>query len=108
LGVYTHACELERAHNQSLKPTVKTTMVLLIHDKNTTSIHNNEIIYNYKTTTKQLQNNYKTTTKQLQNNYKTTTKQLQNNYNTTTKQLQNNYKTTRKQLEFDYGVVHHR
>jgi hypothetical protein len=46
-------------------------MVLLIHDKNTTSIHNNEIIYNYKTTTKQLQNNYKTTTKQLQNNYKT-------------------------------------
>jgi hypothetical protein len=43
-------------------------MVLLIQDKNTTSIHNNEIIYNYKTTTIRLQNNYKTTTIQLQNN----------------------------------------
>jgi hypothetical protein len=76
LGVYTHARKSDRAHNQSSKPTVKTTMVLLIQYKNTTSIHNNEIIYNYKTTTTQLQNNYNTTTKLLQHDYKTTTKQL--------------------------------
>jgi hypothetical protein len=43
--------------------------VILIQYRNTTSIHNNGIIYNYKTTTSQLQNN----SKQLQNNYKTTT-----------------------------------
>jgi hypothetical protein len=44
-------------------------MVLLIQDKNTTSIHNNEIIYNYKTTIIRLQNNYNTTTKQLKYDY---------------------------------------
>jgi hypothetical protein len=33
-------------------------MVLLIQYKNTTSIHNNEIIYNYKTTIKQLEYDY--------------------------------------------------
>ncbi len=44
--------------------------------------------YNYKTTTRQLQDNYKTTTRQLQDNYKTTTRQLQDNYKTTTRQLQ--------------------
>jgi hypothetical protein len=55
--------ESERAHIQSSKPTVKTTMVLLIRDKNMTSI------YKSCTTTKQLQYNYKTTTKQLKYNY---------------------------------------
>jgi hypothetical protein len=60
-------------------------MVLLIQYKNMTSIHNNGIIYNYKTTTSQLQNNSKQL-KTTQNNYKTTT----NNYNTTTKQLEKN------------------
>jgi hypothetical protein len=88
LEVYTHARESDKAYNQSLKPTVKTTMVLLIQYWNTTSIHNNGIIYNYKSTTKQL----KTTTKQLQHDYKI---------------HQNNYKTTRKKLEYDYGVAHH-
>jgi hypothetical protein len=45
--------------------------------RNTTSIYNNEIIYNYK---------------QLQHDYRI---------------HQNNYKTTRNKLEYDYGVVHH-